>query len=99
MNQLLIQYSYLQFLDFITTVAFLLHGVREGNPLVNFALRYIPYPLGGLLAVKIAAIALGIYAWRRGREKLLMRINVLFALVVAWNIVSLILASVGPQAI
>jgi hypothetical protein len=97
-NQLLIQYSYLQFLDFITTIAFLLHGVREGNPLVNLALRYIPYPLGGLLLVKVAAIALGIYAWRRGREKLLVRINILFALVVAWNIVSLILVSAGSQA-
>lgn len=97
MNQLLIQYSYLQFLDFITTIAFLLHGVREGNPLVNFALRYIPYPLGGLLLVKVAAIALGIYAWRRGREKLLVRINILFALVVAWNIVSLIVVSAGSQ--
>jgi hypothetical protein len=97
-NQLLIQYSYLQFLDFITTIAFLLHGVREGNPLVNLALRYIPYPLGGLLLVKVAAIALGIYAWRRGREKLLVRINILFALVVAWNIVSLIIVSAGSQA-
>lgn len=93
MNQLFIQYSYLQFLDFITTIAFLLQGVREGNPLVKLALRYAPHPIGGLLAVKIAAIALGVYAWRRGREKLLVRINILFALVVVWNIVSLIVAS------
>lgn len=98
MNQLLIQYSYLQFLDLITTIAFLLNGVREGNPLVRLALRYVPYPLGGLLVVKFAAIALGIYAWRRGREKLLVRINILFALVVAWNIVSLILASAGSHS-
>lgn len=95
MNQLLIQYSYLQFLDLITTIAFLLHGVREGNPLVKLVLRYAPDPLGGLVALKLAAIALGIYAWKRGREKLLVRINILFALVVAWNIVSLIMASVG----
>ena len=99
MNQLLIQYSYLQFLDFMTTIAFLLNGVREANPLVNLALRYTPYPFGGLLAVKIAAIALGIYAWRRGREKLLVRINILFALVVAWNIISLIMASAGSKTI
>lgn len=98
MNQLLIQYSYLQFLDFITTIAFLLNGVREGNPLVNLALRYTPYPLGGLLIVKLAAIGLGIYAWRRGREKLLVRINILFALVVAWNIVSLIVASAAAKS-
>jgi len=97
-NQLLIQYSYLQFLDFITTIAFMLHGIREGNPLVNLALHSTRYPLGGLLAVKIAAIALGIYCWRRGREKLLTRINILFALVVAWNVVSLIVVSAGPKA-
>ena len=99
MNQLLIQYSYLQLLDLMTTIAFLLNGVREGNPLVNLALRYAPSPLGGLLAVKIAAIALGIYAWRRGREKLLVRINILFALVVAWNIISLIVAAAGSKTI
>lgn len=44
MNQLLLQYSYLQILDLMTTVAFLLHGVREGNPLVRLALQYAPIP-------------------------------------------------------
>ena len=42
MNQLLLQYSYLQMLDLLTTVAFLLHGIHEGNPLVRLALRYSP---------------------------------------------------------
>jgi len=83
----------LQVLDFMTTIAFLMNGVREGNPLVNMALRYAPHPLGGLLAVKVAAIGLGFYCWRRGRERLLMKINILFALVVAWNLMSLILGS------
>jgi len=98
MNQLLLQYSYLQILDFMTTVAFLLNGIHEGNPLVRVALRYAPHPLGGLLAVKLAALALGIYCWRAGRNRLLMRINILFALVVAWNLVALILASGGRIA-
>jgi hypothetical protein len=97
MNQLLIQYSYLQVLDFMTTVAFLLHGVHEGNPLVRAALQYAPNPLGGLLAVKILAVALGIYCWKGGREKLLTRINLLFAFIVAWNMVALILGSVKLQ--
>ena len=95
MNQLLLQYSYLQVLDFMTTVAFLVHGVREGNPLVRFALQYAPHPLGVLLAVKVAAIALGLYCWRGGRQRLLSRINLLFALVVAWNLGALILASLN----
>ena len=93
MNQLILQYSYLQVLDFLTTIAFLLNGVREGNPLVRLAVHYAPYPLGGLLAIKIAAVGLGLYCWTRGRERLLSRINLLFALLVAWNLAALILAS------
>ena len=93
MNQLLLQYSYLQVLDFMTTIAFLLNGVREGNPLVRLAVRLSHNPFEGLLVVKIAAIMLGIYCWRAGRERLLSRINILFAIVVAWNLVALIVAS------
>jgi len=98
-NQLFIQYSYLQILDFMTTIAFLLNGVREGNPLVRFAIQYAPHPLGGLLVIKVAAIALGIYCWRAGRNRLLVRINILFALVVAWNIAALIVASTSGKVI
>ena len=90
MNQLLLQYSYLQMLDLLTTLAFMLHGIQEGNPLVRFALRYSSHPLGGLLAVKVMALGLGFYCWRCGREKLLTRINILFAIVVAWNLLALI---------
>lgn len=96
MNSLLLQYSYLQILDFMTTIAFLMHGVREGNPLVRLAIKYAPHPLGGLLAIKFAAIALGLYCWRGGRDRLLVRMNILFAIVVAWNLVALIVGSVGP---
>ena len=96
MNQLLLQYSYLQMLDLLTTVAFMLHGVHEANPVVRFALQSSSHPLGGLLAVKIMALGLGIYCWRCGRDRLLTRINVLFAIVVAWNLVALIVGRVGP---
>lgn len=90
LNQPLLQFSYLQVLDFLTTVAFLMHGVDEGNPLVRLALRYAPHPLGGLVVVKLLAVSLGVYCWRRGRDRLLSRINVLFALVVMWNVAALI---------
>ena len=99
MNQLLLQYSYLQVLDLLTTVAFLVHGIREGNPLIRFALQYAPHPLGGLLMVKGVAIALGFYCWRRGRQRLLGRINILFAVVVAWNLAALILASLPNRSV
>lgn len=93
LNELLWQYSYLQVLDFLTTVAFLLHGVREGNPLVRLALSMGSNPLQSLLLVKVLAIGLGLYCWRMGRRQLLLRINILFALLVAWNLVALIIQS------
>jgi len=94
-NQLILQYSYLQILDFMTTMAFLLHGVHEGNPLVRLAIHYSPNPIGGLVAIKAVAIALGLYCWRAGRERLLGRMNLLFAFVVAWNLAALIVASLN----
>lgn len=93
MNQLLLQYSYLQVLDFLTTMAFLFHGVREANPLVRFAIDHSPNPLSGLLLVKFLALGLGLYCWKVGKDRLLIRMNVLFALLVAWNLAALIVAS------
>jgi hypothetical protein len=92
-NQLQLQYSYLQVLDLLTTLAFMLHGVREGNPLVRMMMHLTANPLNGLLLVKVVAIALGLYCWKVGRSRLLTRINILFALIVAWNLGALILAA------
>jgi hypothetical protein len=94
MTQLLLQYSYLQVLDFMTTLAFLVNGIQEGNPLVNYAIRYGPTPLGGLFLIKLAAVGLGVYCWRFGKIKLLGRMNIMFAIVVTWNLAALIVASV-----
>ncbi len=98
MNQLFLQYSYLQMLDFMTTLAFLLNGVGEANPVVRLALQYSPNPVGGLLVVKLVALALGVYCWRAGRQRLLVRINILFAFLVAWNLVALIANSLPAHA-
>jgi len=95
LNHLLIQYSYLQILDFLTTVAFLLLGVKEGNPIVRIVIEATDSPLGGLMLVKAVAVVLGIACWRLGRGKLLLRMNLLFALVVTWNVVAIILRSVN----
>jgi len=92
-NQTLLHYSYLQVLDFLTTIAFLVNGVEEANPLVRFALAVVPNPIGGLIAVKLLAGLLGLYCWRLGRQRLLARINILFAILVAWNLVALIVAT------
>jgi Domain of unknown function (DUF5658) len=93
LTHLLWQFSYLQILDFLTTVAFLMNGVREGNPLVRLALGSGANPIESLLLVKLLAIMLGVYCWYRARRQLLIRINILFALLVAWNLVALILRS------
>ena len=77
----------------MTTLAFLMNGVREGNPIVRFFVVHAPNPVAGLLLVKIGALALGIYCWRGGRQKLLTRINIMFALVVAWNVAALVLGA------
>lgn len=91
MTQTLYHYSYLQVLDFLTTVAFLINGVSEGNPLVAWAINSFPTPLAGLAAVKIIALALGVYCWQTAKGQLLSRINIGFAVLVAWNLLSLIL--------
>ncbi len=93
-NRLLWHYSYLQILDFLTTIAFLVNGVQEGNPLVRMALSLGYNPIASLLAVKLVAILLGLYCWWLGKSQLLSRINLLFAVLVAWNLVALILGSV-----
>jgi hypothetical protein len=93
LNQLLWHYSYLQVLDFLTTIAFLVNGIKEGNPLVRMALNLGYNPIGSLVGVKLLAVMLGIYCWRMGRQRLLSRINVMFALVIAWNLIALILGT------
>jgi hypothetical protein len=87
------QFVYLQGLDVLTTLACLGNGVKEGNPVVGLALAVAPSPLGGLLGIKILAVALAVYCWQRGRTRVLARVNVFFAAVVAWNLVALILRS------
>jgi Domain of unknown function (DUF5658) len=89
----LLQYSYLQLLDLLTTIAFMIHGVKEGNPVVRLAIQAAPTPLFGLVIVKVLAILLGLYCWQRAKVRLLWRINLLFAGLVAWNLVMLILGA------
>lgn len=89
MNYLMVQYSYLQVLDFLTTVAFLAHGIQEANPLVRGLIGITESSVGGVLLAKLIAIALGIYCWKMGRVNLLVRINILFALLIAWNIIAI----------
>jgi uncharacterized protein DUF5658 len=94
MTTSLVLFAYLQLLDLLTTVVFILHGVKEANPLVNFALTAAPTPLLGLVLVKIAALALGGVCCLRGRQTLLARMNVFFAVLVSWNLFAMIVRAV-----
>jgi hypothetical protein len=86
-----LQFLYLQGLDLLTTVAFLMSGVSEANPFVRFAIQRAGDPLVGLVFVKAVALGLGMVCLGRGRVKLLQKANIFFALLVVWNLVSLIL--------
>jgi hypothetical protein len=94
MAMLLWQFSYLQVLDALTTVAFLLVGVQEANPLVRLAMTVAPNPFWGIGIVKALGIGLGVVCALRGRHQLLSRINLLFAAVVVWNLAALILGMI-----
>jgi hypothetical protein len=87
---LLTQFSYLQLLDMLTTLAFLTTGVHEANPLVRLAISTTHSPLVGLLGVKVCACAAAIYCSMSGRTRVLARMNFLFAVLVVWNLIALL---------
>ena len=92
---LLLQFSYLQILDILTTLAFLVVGVKEANPLIRFIVTLGPSPLAGLVGVKILAFCLALYCVRCARLRLLAGVNLFFAGLVAWNLLVLIVSA--PQ--
>ncbi len=93
--EVLAQFVYLQVLDVLTTMAFLLHGVSESNPLVKWSMRVAPDPFSGLILIKVAGVALGIFCAVTARHQLLRKVNIFFAGLVAYNLFALILASGG----
>jgi hypothetical protein len=88
MKLLLIQFVYLQLMDLLTTLAFLMHGGREMNPIVDALLRIDP--VMGLVVVKGMALVLGVYCVVSGRRRLLSRANAFYAFLIAWNLVAII---------
>jgi hypothetical protein len=86
----LAQFSYLQLLDVLTTLAFLTSGGHEANPVVRFAMATARSPLAGLLAVKLCAVAAAVYCTLTARTRTLGKINVFFAVLVVWNLIALL---------
>jgi len=89
---LLLTFFTLQLLDTVTTLVFLGRGVTEGNPLVRAALHASANPMVALVAVKALGCGVAVFAWRSGRIKLLNRVNIFFAMCVAWNTVAILAA-------
>jgi Domain of unknown function (DUF5658) len=85
---ILLAFVFLQAMDALTTLLFLHHGVQEANPLIRAALAGSAHPGVTLALTKVFAVALATVAWRSGRKGLLLKVNVLFALCVAWNLVA-----------
>lgn len=88
-------FAYLQALDLLSTVAFLSSGVAEANPLVRVAIVLTPSPLMGLTLVKLTAVGLGYLCLISGRAKLLRRANWCYAMLIVWNLVSLLVGLHG----
>jgi hypothetical protein len=86
-------FVYLQLLDALTTIAFMMHKVEEMNPLIKWAMRESFNPLLGLAMVKVAAVVLAVLCVASSRYGVLRKVNVFFALVVAYNVVVLILVA------
>ncbi len=87
-----VDFAYLQILDVLTTLAFLIQGVAEANPLVVAAIK-VAGPIGGLVLIKGAALTLALVCFMQSRHKLMHRVNIFFAFIVAMNLVALILSS------
>jgi hypothetical protein len=85
---LLLGFIGLQVMDALTTLLFLRHGVAEANPLIRAALSISGNPTLALAVPKLFAMALAFYAWRSGRRGLLRRMNILFTVFVAWNLIA-----------
>jgi len=85
---LLLAFVSLQVLDILTTLLFLHNGVSEANPLIRAAFAFTAQPEMALILAKSFAIGLGMMAWHSGRKGLLGKMNVLFALFVAWNLMA-----------
>ena len=94
---ILAEFVYLQILDVLTTIAFLLQGVGEGNPIVRWAIREGPHPIGSLLLLKFGAVLLAVFCLYRSQERLLRKVNIFFAVLVLYNLCVLIISNPAVQ--
>jgi hypothetical protein len=86
---ILLLFLVLQVCDLLTTMLFLRHGVTEANPLVAALMHVFSQPAVAVMAVKLVACVLAVYAWHSRRTRLLRWANLFFAVCVGWNLVAI----------
>lgn len=87
---------FLQVMDFLTTLIGLRLGAQEVNPIVRHFMGW--GPAAGILIAKALAFAVGGFlVWLRGlrRDRVVTALNYIFAGVVLWNGLNLLLAVQG----
>ena len=89
-RNLLAQFMYLQLLDVMTTLACLVHGLQESNPLVQHLMNATGSPAAGLAVSKLLAFGVALFCWRRGKHKLLWGVNLFYSFIVVWNLTVLL---------
>jgi hypothetical protein len=82
--KILLLFIFLQLADFGTTVAVISMGGTEANPTVRFLMGLGVY--GGLATAKVIGLGLGGLAAFSGRYNGLRKLNIVFAVIVLWNL-------------
>ena len=84
MKPTLAAFIVLQLLDMGTTLAVLALGGRESNPLINYLMELGPFR--GLVLSKALVIALASIGSMAGKTRGIRVANLVFSVVVAWNL-------------
>jgi hypothetical protein len=94
---ILAEFIYLQLLDILTTIAFMMQGVGESNPIIRWVIREGPHPIWALFMLKGGVVLLALFCLYSSRERVLRKVNVFFACLIVYNLVALILSNPAIQ--
>ena len=87
-------FLFLQVLDVMTTLTALRLGGQELNPFIQ-RMMTLAGSVEGLLLCKLLVIAMAVVVLWRGRQRVVVTVNYLFAFLVVWNLFQLL--KVPPQ--
>ena len=84
-NRAFVLFLFLQALDVLTTMIGLQLGAQEGSVFVKRLFNFGPF--AGLLVSKAISIVLVTAVVAFGRERLMLRLNQWYAVLVTWNLI------------